>query len=299
VSNLHETSTSEISRQLLLYQKQKDPSVVDFDFDVAFLIEKKDPATLFFALHSRKDLAPTSAVVRLIQGIYATEPEKSRVLVRNRIYTTASLTMMDRGIIQVAAKRATDRILDEALLDVALGDQKNFEIPERKIDLSETLNGLSTALEYESHPHLTPSAHLVPDVVRDDKAWMALAVRLTHPTQVSRESRAALFLSNRPVAAILVSKTGELLEWALNTNAVNKTLHAELNLVQSFYRKFKSNLPAGSKLFTTLKPCKMCAAMLFDAVEDMRNFEVVYGEDDPGPNARNTALENFQRKLSP
>lgn len=274
MTSVQEKTTAEIARQLILGR----------DLDVAFLIEKKDPATLYFALHSRKDLAPTSAVVRLIQGIYATEPEKSRVLVRNRIYTTAPLTTMDRGMIQVAAKRASE----------IHGNSELFEIPEKQVDLSETLNGLTSALEYENHPRSTLAGC-------DDKAWMAFAVQLTRPIQVSRESQPALFLSNRPVAAVLVSKTGELLEWALNTNAVNKTLHAELNLVQSFYRKFKTKLPAGSKLFTTLKPCKMCAAMLFDAAEDMRNFkvalEVIYGEDDPGPNARNTALENFQRQL--
>ena len=41
----------------------------------------------------------------------------------------------------------------------------------------------------------------------------------------------------------------------------------------------------------------MCAAMIFDAAEDIRNFEVIYGEDDPGPNARNTVLEKIERQL--
>jgi tRNA(Arg) A34 adenosine deaminase TadA len=276
-------TAAEIARHLL----QQSES------NVALLIEKREPATLYFALHSQKDIAPTSSVVRLIQGIYASEPENSRVLVRNRIYTTAQLTTMDRGIIQVAAKRASERIFDEAF-----GDLENFEIPERQIDLSETFNGLSGVLEYErNYEHEYKNHPRSPLAGCDDKAWMAFAVQLTLPIQVSRESQTALFLSNRPVAAVLVSKTGELLDWALNTNAVNKTLHAELNLVQSYYRKFKSKLPAGSKLFTTLKPCKMCAAMIVEAAEDMRNFEVIYGEDDPGPNARNTALENFQRQL--
>lgn len=259
------------------------------DLDVAFLMKIQSEPTLYYALHSRIDPAPTSAVVRLIQGIYATEPDQSRILVRNRIYTTAHLTTMDRGIIAVAAKRATDRILENDK-----SDRQNFEelvkIPSRRIDLTQTENGLSAPLSYEHHSHRLHPA-------RDETSWMELANQLTQTTLAQRENKAPLFLSDRPVAAILVSKTGELLDWALNTNAVNKTLHAELNLVQSFYRKFKSKLPAGAKLYTTLKPCKMCAAFITDAAEDIRTLEVIYDEDDLGTNARNTTLEKTQRKL--
>jgi tRNA(Arg) A34 adenosine deaminase TadA len=200
---------------------------------------------------------------------------------------------MCRGMIAVAAKRATDQIL----LAANSTDFKSAEISER-IDLTHSLNGLSGELKYgEQTPAERRSDQDSFSQTRNEKYWMDLALELIRPTEILREEQKPLFQYNRPVAAVLISREGKVLDWALNTNAVNKTLHAELNLVQSFYRKFGSKLPAGSKLFTTLKPCKMCAGMLFDAAEDMRSFEVIYAEDDPGPNARNTALENFQRRL--
>jgi tRNA(Arg) A34 adenosine deaminase TadA len=307
----HQHSTiAETARQLI---SKRDRGLYPAeDLEVAFLIHNsKEPmqppsglpvdqrdkgetaATLYFAFHSRSDRAPTSAIVRLIQGIYAAEPDQSRVIVRNRIYTTAALTAMCRGMIAVAAKRATDQIF----LTANSPDFKSAEILER-IDLTHSLNGLSGELKYgEQTPPEHHSDQSGFSQTRNEKYWIDLALELVRPTQILREEQKPLFQYNRPVAAVLISREGELLAWALNTNAVNKTLHAELNLVQSFYRKFGSKIPAGSKLFTTLKPCKMCAGMLFDVAEDMRSFEVIYAEDDPGLNARNTALEMFQRKF--
>ena len=287
--------TAEIARQLL--------SRPDTGLDVAFLIQKElkgssteTSVTLYYAHHSRTDQAPTSAVVRLIQGVYATEPEQSRIIVRNRIYTTAALTAMCRGMIAVAAKRATGKILEvREEIDETKADKKNglIEIPVRQIDLTNSVNGLSTELHYDPLEKTFVGIEF-----KNDRAWMDFALKLAQPVQTARENPDQLFLYNRPVAAVLVSPDGKLLEWAVNTNAVNKTLHAELNLVQSYYRKSQSKLPRGSRLYTTLKPCKMCAGMIHDAAEDMRSFEVIYAEDDPGPNARNTALEKFQRQFN-
>jgi tRNA(Arg) A34 adenosine deaminase TadA len=310
-STIAEIAVAKIAQELI--SKRNHVLYPVEDLDVAFLVHhpqhaehSKDisAAALYFALHSRSDRAPTSAVARLIQGIYATEPDQSRVIVRNRIFTTAPLTTMCRGMIAVAAKRATDQIFK----DFVSAEKKDSALPLKKteyhqIDLSQSVNGLSTSLNYGAEASQIDIAKNLCHDQTDEKYWINLALELIRPTQILRqqENETRLFLYNRPVAAVLVSREGKLLDRALNMNATNKTLHAELNLVQSFYRKFGrefgSKLPAGSKLFTTLKPCKMCAGMLFDAAEDMRSFEVIYAEDDPGTNARNTALEKFQRKL--
>jgi len=41
----------------------------------------------------------------------------------------------------------------------------------------------------------------------------------------------------------------------------------------------------------TLKPCKMCAGLLWDATEDPLGLQVVYAEEDPGRSARETVLD--------
>jgi tRNA(Arg) A34 adenosine deaminase TadA len=40
-----------------------------------------------------------------------------------------------------------------------------------------------------------------------------------------------------------------------------------------------------------MKPCKMCAGMIWHCAEDIRTSKVYYLEHDPGPNARLTLLE--------
>lgn len=318
-------TVAEIARQLL--SRRDRTKYPEEDFDVAFLVHRlkrtetresvnvaaQGHSKLYFAFHRKSDSAPTSAVVRLIQGIYATEAELSRILVRNRIYTTGKLTTMCRGMIAVAAKRATDQILETSpdISHHASSHEKGrgstgtrsindgISLPDNQIDLTNSVNALSGPLDYgASVPQFRENPHtFFQDKEIREQTWMKLAIQLTAPLHAERENQGRLFQYNRPVAAVLVSRSGELLEWALNTNAVNKTLHAELNLVQSYYRKHQAKLPAGAKLYATLKPCKMCAAMVADAAEDMRTLEVVYAEDDPGPNARNTALEKIQRKL--
>jgi tRNA(Arg) A34 adenosine deaminase TadA len=65
------------------------------------------------------------------------------------------------------------------------------------------------------------------------------------------------------------------------------TSHAEVNLLELWARP----LPAGSRVVSTLKPCRMCAGLVWDQAEDRRHVLVVYGEDDPGRGARATVLD--------
>jgi tRNA(Arg) A34 adenosine deaminase TadA len=245
--------------------------------EMAFLVDSKSrPATVYVARHPKGMRMPTSSVIRLIQGIYDVAPEQARRIVRNRIVTNAPLTEMCLGAVRVAAKRVTT--LSEA--EVRLPE--NCEIR----DVSQSRNALTEALEYER----TLSPPTISGQLSSDEL-MKHAFELNRRSNEEKVLGRPLHQRDRAVAALLVSASGELLSWAVNSNASNRTLHAEVNLIQSYYRKSRSLLPPGSTLVTTLKPCKMCAAMIWHCAQDIRNLSVIYGLDDPGRNARETVLD--------
>jgi len=228
----------------------------------------------------------SSAVVQLIQGIYelnldgahqidrasASRPSPLFIL-RNRIYTNAQLTEMCHGMVRVAAKRVTGKIR-ATHHGITLG-RKYVEVSYRWQDLSNWVsaplaNSLSTLRSKQLHHY-----------------FMQTALNLRD--QISRHP-GPRYLSHRPIAALLVSATHQILAIATNTHAKNKTLHAEINLIQSFQSKQGGKLPPGSRIYTTLKPCKMCAGMIWTAAEDIRSLRVYFSEDDPGPSAKFTVL---------
>ncbi|MCX5544745.1 Bd3614 family nucleic acid deaminase [Paraburkholderia sp. CNPSo 3076] len=87
------------------------------------------------------------------------------------------------------------------------------------------------------------------------------------------------------IAALLVSSQGRVLAIAENMKARNETFHAEVNLVQAYMSKFDSFVQGREgvvAVYTTLKPCKMCAAMIAHAFPCCK---VIYAQDDPGTHA--------------
>jgi tRNA(Arg) A34 adenosine deaminase TadA len=211
--------------------------------------------------------APESAVVRLIQGVCERWPDDWRRILRRRIFHTAPLTEMCRGMVRVCAKRASQA-----------------EAPPV---------GSMPVLELEPAPLPVLSTANRGRVFRDEREAMAFARELA----AGIERAGPLYLAPRPVAALLLSEGLRLVAWATNTNARNRTRHAEVNLVQGTWNETRQPLPPGSRIITTLKPCRMCAAMIQECAGDRHRTEVIYGDDDPGPNARNTALDRVPGSL--
>lgn len=210
--------------------------------------------------------APATAIVNLIQAVYDHNPEQARKILRERIYSSAPLTEMCWGMLKVAARRATAPLLPR----------------DHRIELN--------AHELLNLPlHRTPEPPALPAPApphAGHAAFMKLGHRLAQA--VSREGPRHTW--NRPIAALLVSAEGELLSWGINSNAKNKTEHAEVNMIQSWHERTGRPLPRGAVIYTTLKSCRMCAGMIWHCAEDFRNIRVYFGEYDPGPNARETIL---------
>lgn len=96
------------------------------------------------------------------------------------------------------------------------------------------------------------------------------------------------------IAAVLVAKDGAILAWGINHVNLNYTYHAEINALQSYFLAGSGRpVPAESRIYTTLKPCKMCASMIVQNP----GLQVYYAQEDLGSHAVGTDLDSIGRQF--
>jgi|GEM_PF-1921690 len=224
------------------------------DVDVAFVWRDQ---TGFWARATSE-----SAVVNLVQGVYAVDAPLAQWFFRRRVFTTSAANDADAQLCKVAAGKVSfgcgvDDVDDDALL--------------HGIEWTEV-----TAAAAHSRAHASVPQMPLPDFVDDATFWHLCPAPkddVTDPTQP------------RPVRAVLLDDDGQALLWADNDNGRDKSRHAELVLAQQARRQGLSLVD--KRVWVSLQPCRMCAArLLADGVR-----EVVYVHADPGRLATGTALE--------
>ena len=229
--------------------------------------------TVYFSRFPKNLSGPSSPTVKLIQFLFDQFVDHSFFILRNRIFSTAALSKMCEGMVQLAAKRATGGVVPRD-------------------------HGMKLGLQWKeigsSQDHFLKSQHL------ENIDWKS-------PAYVFDALEAHYFLDNllakipqgeirhdfnRPIATLICDRNGKLLSWSANNNSKNKTLHAEILAVQKYFETYSAKLPVGAKIYVSLKPCRMCAGMIAQMAEDPEFLEVIYFKDDPGPLAQNTALDH-------
>lgn len=246
--------------------------------DLAFV---EHNGVVYYAHYPSHHVAPSSAVVKLLQGLFDHFIDHSFFILRQRIYTTAVFTEMCRGMIKVVGKRATDQIspVDHRLtLPIhfqEVGGSTDELAAIRHLSLENTIS-LSEVQEWLDQRQ--------PQSIDD---YLKLASGLAE--RVPRGG--VLHDYNRDIAALLISSQGKVLSYGLNSNAKNKTLHAEVNLVQRLHRDARTKIPQGAVLYSTHKPCKMCAGMIFDWAQVPASLQVYYSIEEVGNLSRNTILD--------
>jgi|GEM_PF-671199 len=261
-------------------------------FIYAFLQDKKQ---VYFA-KTQKNLSihsPFTAISLLIHGIYHRYPEQAHHLLRNRIFTNQQeATPLSYGMVKVAAKRITY-------------DIQTFPDPKLPfIDLSENHH---TLLDDTPHTDIHQMTRVSSNPFATDHDWMKLALDLAKDLSTNETCDQKLFKNNRPIASILVwnnpsTLKDELLEVGLNVQSKNKSIHAEVNLIQRYYQRTQHPLPRRCKILTTLKPCRMCAGMIWQCAQDPLSLQIFYAKDDPGTHAKDTLLISSsadRRKFDP
>jgi tRNA(Arg) A34 adenosine deaminase TadA len=181
---------------------------------------------------------------------------------------------MEWGMIRVAAKRVS--------AGIALSPD-NIDAPNQPTELIEVAP-LDPLPRFVDCPAPLPT--IGPEHPDAHGAWLAYAAELASAI----EPGAHRYQSDRRVAAVLVSRDGKLLGSARNSNARNRTRHAEVNLTQAWCAAERASLPEGARVYTTLKSCKMCAGMLWQAAANPASMRVYFAEPDPGPMGRATVF---------
>lgn len=246
--------------------------------EVAFV---EDKGTVYFARFPAGAVAPSSAVVKLLQGLFDRLVDHSFFILRQRIYTTAALTEMCRGMVKVVAKRITENLkpLDQ-------GENPGWQF----VEIGDTTQIVSAVSRLNQENQKS---------VHEIASWFRGQAAQSPEQQLELASGLARLVPrgdvlhdyDRDIAAFLVNPEGELLSYGVNSNSKNKTLHAEVNLVQRLYRETGKKIPAGAVLYSTHKPCKMCAGMIYHWCESPAQLKVYYSVEEKGGLSRQTVLD--------
>jgi cytidine deaminase len=237
-------------------------------FELAFVSHR---GVLYYSYFPQGGLAPSSAVIKLLQGLFDLYIDHSFFILRNRIFTTAAISSMCQGMVKVVAKR---------VLGEVHGINNGLPVPLEKIFVGD--EALLASARFLS-PVNKLALEKIKDLEQESKlAWVQKIASLNVRGEVLHDY-------DRDIACLLVDSFGEILAFGVNSNSKNKTLHAEVNMVQRYYRETGRRLPVGAKLYTTRKPCKMCAGMIHDWSEDPATLEIHYLEDDRS--SKNTVLD--------
>lgn len=294
-------SETRLQQTIHAWLKQKLGTGYDFAWihQAAPVGPHERPALYWTAFPSTQRSLPSSALVKLIQGVFDRHKDHSFFLLRQRIWTTAALSEMDRGMVKLTAKRARQIQEETGIRVYKLTGIPEFQSMDTGLfkgieEIEEHVVAEPEALFFESSL-LQPAPPLPEALFKDEREIKAYLENLQ--AQVPRGD--VLHDYNRPIAAMLVGPDRRALALSLHQGSINKTLHAEVCLCQDWARAGRDALiPEGSRLFIGLKPCQMCAAMISHLSRDVRDFRVIYLQDDPGPLAQGTTLQRDGRQIS-
>ena len=218
-----------------------------------------------------------SPVTRLIYGINEDFGEERFRLLRTRIYTDHPLTTWDQSLVKVCGKRISPSATFETAITTANRVIDCGKDPIAGKNSSRCQELLGTALAHDDGIQLVTS----------------LTAAETRAYEGTKRHQAP-----RAVAAALVDKDGKLLGAAVNSNARCQMLHAELNLLLNLAKQGISRVPDGATLYTSLKPCRMCASLILALASATPEgvpprIKIISAEDDKGSFGRHRLLDGL------
>ena len=231
----------------------------------AFLVHRE---TLYRPQIPETLLAFMTPVTALIEGIWKEFPGQARAILRSRIFANYPLTPACVGMVKVAAKRIS--VLPDFDFQAELTHPHNYT--------RDCLVTPDCHTPFDSHDYLGRRL--------DETDAIALLCKL----RTSGLARSDRFLSDRGVSALLLDQDGVVLSYAWNCNGMVKIKHAEHELVWSWLLRAQRKIPKFSTLYTSLKPCAMCAGTIFGTCDDFSTIRICFLDDDPGPMAANSLL---------
>lgn len=212
---------------------------------------------------------PNSALVLLLQGLFDLFRDHTFFILRQRIYLNYQASEMDLGMIKVVAKRwslgAWPPEDPGKLIEIQAGDDGFFKASIPEVTAQSSLPTISS-LGFDTHSVKSALSQLESCVTR----------------------KGDLHDQSRPLAAILTDGNGQVLQTSVHQGSINKTLHAEIDLLQKIFRK-GIRINSSMRLYVPMKPCHMCAGMIHQCGIQ----KTWYLRDDPGSMARGTVLDRL------
>lgn len=307
---------SQKQQKLLEFQMQRAAGIL------AFLQEKADVSNLddfafvehegrvyWVSVERSAQRAPYSAVTYLVQTLFDERKDLSFFILRNRIYTSAELSEMDRGMIRIIAKRVSsigqpsivsnevkELVRTLELVELSKRPQPLFLGPFQFLNAANQLPINTIAEKWQQ------------EVLARVRSWDFENDQCLGEVQKFLKSLAdlnsrgeVLHDFDRPISAVLISEDGELLSFGVNSNSINKSLHAEVVMLQRFYREVGSLLPEGSRIFVSHRPCRMCAGMIHQMLPSHTTPLIptaTYFEEVPGPQNHGAPTDPLLKKGS-
>lgn len=226
---------------------------------------------IYFAVYPRAVQSPSSSVVKLLQGIFDTFKDHSFFILRKSVFTTAPENEMDRSMVKLVAKKISFNEVEAS--------QKILEKISAPSD-SITEIGKTHELLYDCQLLNRQNKEI-------DLATLPADPQAAVTSLVSQIPRGEVLHDyDRPIAAVMKSKEGQWLSAGAHSASINKTLHAEVNLVQAWFRKSGQKIPFDAHIHVSHKPCRMCASMIRQWAEDPRRLQVTWDEDVTGRHSR-------------
>lgn len=230
---------------------------------------------IYYCAVDRSAELPQSAVIKLIQHLFDQYVDHSFFILRERIYSNCALSEAAKGMVKIAAKRASGEIRAK---------DHGMTYPDEMIEVADWQKN------YCQSAHIEKIDVQVPQKFTDLRQIKEALLSIKNA--VGRGE--ILHDHNRAISAIVTDKNLHLLGWSANSNFKNKTLHAEVRLIQSYLQQQGRLLPDDTKIFVSLKPCKMCAAMIVESSQNPESLQVIYLENDPGSLAQGTMLDQLK-----
>lgn len=234
--------------------------------------------TTYFVRSLKEVFQPTSAAQKLMQEIFEKFHDQSFFILRNPIFTTAEKDAATQSMVKVIAKRI--RFSQDQLQMQTLTSQK-IELGDPNLFFSKSEDQLNSELAVADF--WTPTKN-------HEEFNIQQARLLLERTLATIPQGPVLHDYHRAIVAVLVNENHQVVSITKNTNARSKSLHAEINLVQSWFSKNQCKIPKGFKIFTSLKPCRMCADLIAHCSAD--DVPVYYLHNDPGPLAQGSQIEH-------
>ncbi len=243
-----------------------------------FFLEKNSMALIEFENETYVSFQsfPFTPIIHLIDALYSRFPDRARLMVRSRIFCNYQPTVACLAAVKVSAKR--------------LSFDKSRCEPRPWVDL--THSAAAPIFETRTSPTSPEQTEIVTDFEQHEK---------THTELKKNQPQHQL---DRPVRAWGYSSSDQRIWITRNLSSLNPMRHAEWCLAYSILEhrsRVETFEPLNFAIWVSLKPCKMCAAIisqLASAAPQGSTVQVKFLRNDPGPMATHTVLDGKITQMS-